>query len=221
MFVGSDLTKYDVDTLVKVASGGQADISYTLAMEMTSELLMLEMVNRVSVCWFEVSVSLGAGDWPCFRIFETGSHRPCSALTGRARLSQAGLGSHRLGLGSHRPCLVSHRPGLGFHRPGLGSHRPGLGSRRLGLGSHRPGLVSQAGSRLSQARSRLSALKGQLSALTGQFLSIPDWTAGSPPLSPRRRHRGYSNYCLPRGGVSAPRHRTAFTNSPKYRRVFY
>ena len=57
----SDLTKYDVDTLVKVASGGQADMSYTLAMEMTSELLLLEMVNRVSVCWFEV----GAGRAPC------------------------------------------------------------------------------------------------------------------------------------------------------------
>ena len=37
---------------------GQADISYTLAMEMTSELLLLEMVNRVSVCWFEVSAGL-------------------------------------------------------------------------------------------------------------------------------------------------------------------
>ncbi|KAF0299277.1 Protein FAM8A1 [Amphibalanus amphitrite] len=57
-----DLAKYDVDTLVKVASGGQADMSYTLAMEMTSELLMLEMVNRVSVCWFE-ALCLRCGAW--------------------------------------------------------------------------------------------------------------------------------------------------------------
>ncbi|XP_037081052.1 protein FAM8A1-like [Pollicipes pollicipes] len=55
-----DLSKYDVDTLVKVASGGQGNMNYTLAMEMTSELLLLEMVNRVSVCWFE-ALCLRAG----------------------------------------------------------------------------------------------------------------------------------------------------------------
>lgn len=54
----SDISKYDVETLLKVASGSQTN-RYSMVVEMTTELLMIEMINRVSVCWFEVSCLWG------------------------------------------------------------------------------------------------------------------------------------------------------------------
>lgn len=51
MFSYRDLEKYDIDILQQ-----QEKMDYKLAIEMTSEILFLEMIHRLIVCVYEVSL---------------------------------------------------------------------------------------------------------------------------------------------------------------------
>jgi hypothetical protein len=51
IFTFRDVDKYDLDVLRQ-----HAKIDYYMALEMTSEILLLEMIHRIVVCLFEVRI---------------------------------------------------------------------------------------------------------------------------------------------------------------------
>jgi hypothetical protein len=51
MFTFRDVDKYDLDVLRQ-----HAKIDYNMALEMTSEILLLETIHRIVVCLYEVCI---------------------------------------------------------------------------------------------------------------------------------------------------------------------
>jgi hypothetical protein len=51
IFTFSDLDKYDLDMLQQTVK-----IDYNMALEMTSDILLLEFIHRIVVCAFEVCI---------------------------------------------------------------------------------------------------------------------------------------------------------------------
>jgi hypothetical protein len=51
IFLFSDLDKYDLDVLQQTIK-----IDYKMALEMTSDILLLELIHRIVVCVFEVRI---------------------------------------------------------------------------------------------------------------------------------------------------------------------